>query len=76
MSHLEINEVVLIEYCNIVNNDYQERSRVLYTFVPNNSFGQLLDISPKAFIYFKKILTQNFHIKKYGLMIKVLNHLK
>ena len=46
--HLEITEVVLV-HCNIVNNDYQQDSRVLYTFVPNKSFGQLLDISPKKF---------------------------
>ena len=50
--HLEITEVVLI-HCNIVNNDYQQDSRVLYTFVPNKSFGQLLDISLKHFIYLK-----------------------
>ena len=48
--HLEITEVVLI-HCNIVNNNYQQDSRVLYTFVPNKSFGQLLDISPKNFIF-------------------------
>ena len=42
--HLKITEVVLT-HCNIVNNDYQQDSRVLYTFVPNKSFGQLLDIS-------------------------------
>ena len=42
--HLEIPEVVLV-HCNIVNSDYQQGSRVLYTFVPNKSFGQLLDIS-------------------------------
>ena len=52
MPHLEITEVVLI-HCNIVNSDYQEDSRVLYTFVPNKSFGQLLDISPENFIYLK-----------------------
>ena len=50
--HFKINEVVLI-YCNIVNNDYQQDSRVLYSFVPNKSFGQLLDISPKNFIFLK-----------------------
>ena len=50
--HLEITEVVLI-HCNIVNKDYQQDSRVLYTFVPKKSFGQLLDISPKNFIYLK-----------------------
>ena len=37
--HLEITEVV---HCNIVNNDYQQDSRVLYTFVPNKPFGSLL----------------------------------
>ena len=34
--HLEITDVVLV-HCNIVNNDYQHNSRVLYTFVPNKS---------------------------------------
>ena len=43
--HLEITEVVLV-HCDIVNNDYQQDSRVLYTFVPNKSFGALLNISP------------------------------
>ena len=37
--HLKITEVVLIQY-NVVNNDYQQDSRVLYTFVPNKAFGQ------------------------------------
>ena len=50
--HLEITEVILI-HCNIVNNNYQQDSRVLYTFVPNKSFGQLLDSSQKIFIYLK-----------------------
>ena len=45
MPHLEISEVVLV-HCNIVNNDYQQDSRVLYTFVPNKPFGSLLEISP------------------------------
>ena len=45
VSHLEITEVVLIHF-NFANNDSQQDSRVLYTFVPNKSFGQLLDISP------------------------------
>ena len=49
---LEITEVVLI-HCNIVNNDYQQDSRVLYTFVPNRSFDDLLDISPKNIIFLK-----------------------
>ena len=50
--HLEITEVVLVLY-NIVNNDYQQDSRVLYTFIPNKSFGSLLDISPSNHIFLK-----------------------
>ena len=50
--HLEITEVVLV-HCNMVNNDYQHDSRVLYTFVPNKSFGSLLDISPSKHIFLK-----------------------
>ena len=38
--HLEITEVVLV-HCDVVNNDYQQDSRVLYTFVPNKRFGNL-----------------------------------
>ena len=49
---LEMTEVVLV-YCNIVNNNYQQDSKDLYTFVPNRSFGQLLNVSPKKFIYLK-----------------------
>ena len=43
--HLEITEVVLV-HCNMVSNDYQQDSRVLYTFLPNKPFGSLLEISP------------------------------
>ena len=52
MHHLEITEVVLIQ-CNIVNSDYQQNLIVLYTFVSNKSFGQLLGISSKSFIFSK-----------------------
>ena len=71
LSHLEITEVVLI-HCNIVNTDYQQDSRILYEFVPDKPFGQLLDILPKNVI-FLNTLTQNFHILTYGLLIKILN---
>ena len=47
--HLEITEVVLV-HCNIANNDYQQDSRVLYTFVSNKPFGSLLEISPTNFL--------------------------
>ena len=44
--HLEIVELVLV-HCNLVNNGHQQDSRILYTFVPNKTFGSLLEISPK-----------------------------
>ena len=50
--YLEIKKVVLIR-CNVVNNSYKQNSRVLHTFVPNKSFGQLLDIVvPLQILYF------------------------
>ena len=53
--HLEITEVVLV-HCDIVDNDYQKDSRVLYAnvFVPNELFGRLLEISPANHIFLKK----------------------
>ena len=50
--HLEITEVVLI-HCNIVNNDYQQDSRVLYPSVPNKPFGNILEISSTNHIFLK-----------------------
>ena len=50
--HLETTEVVLV-HCDIVNNDYQKDSRVLYTFVPNKPFGSLLEISLTNHIFVK-----------------------
>ena len=47
LPHLEVTQVILV-HCNIVNNDYQQDSRVLYTLSPNKSFGSLLEISPKS----------------------------
>ena len=58
--HLEITEVVLVQ-CNIVNNDYQQDSRVLYTFVLNKPFGCLLEISPTNRIFLKIFDYKKFH---------------
>ena len=49
--NLEIIEVVLV-HCNI-NNNYQQNSRVLYTFTPDESVGELLHILSKNFIFWK-----------------------
>ena len=56
--HLEVTKVVLA-HCNIVNNDYQQGSRVLYTFVSNKPFGSLLEISP-THRTFKKTFNSEF----------------
>ena len=50
--HLEIVELVLV-HCNLFNNDYQQASRILYTFVPNKTFGSLLEISPTNQVFLK-----------------------
>ena len=50
--HLEVTEAALV-HCNIVNNDYQQDSIVLYTFVPNKPFGSLLEFSPANHIFLK-----------------------
>ena len=52
MLHLEILELVLV-HCNLVNNDYQQDLRILYTFVPNKPFGSLLEISLTNHIFLK-----------------------
>ena len=49
---LENVEVVLV-HCNLVNNSYQQASRVLFTFAPNKQYGQLISISPNSLIFFK-----------------------
>ena len=52
--HLEITEVILVDRYT-VNNDCQQDSRSLYTFVSNKPFDSLLEISPISFIFFKNI---------------------
>ena len=47
---LENAEVVLV-HCNLVNNSYQQASRVLFTFVPNKQYGQLISISLYSLIF-------------------------
>ena len=47
---LENVEVVLV-HCNLVNHNYQQHSRVLFTFVPNKKYGQLVSISPHSLVF-------------------------
>ena len=53
---LENLEVVLV-HCNLVNNAYQQHSRVLFTFVPNKQYGQLISISPHLLVSLKMMNT-------------------
>ena len=62
VSPLVITEVVLANY-DIVSNDYEHKSKVLYTFVPNTSFGQLLDISPSKYVFLKTFHSDSWYIK-------------
>ena len=47
VTKLESVEVVLVR-CNLVKDDYQHTSKVLFSFAPNKQFGQLIDISPHS----------------------------
>ena len=60
--HLEITEIVLIQ-CNIVHNVYQQDSKILCIFVPNKSFGQLLDISPQNFTFLETFNSEYSYIE-------------
>ena len=54
---LENLEVVLV-HCNLVNNAYQQHSRVLFTFVPTKQYDQLISISPESLIFLKTMNTE------------------
>ena len=54
---LESVDLVLM-HCNLVNNDYQKASRVLFTFVPNKSYGQLMTTVPHPLIMLKTVNTE------------------
>ena len=60
--HLEIVELVLV-LGNLVNNDYQQDSRILFTFVPNKSFGSLLEISPTNHVFLKTFNSEFREVK-------------
>ena len=62
MPRIQITEIVLI-HGNIVSNNYQQNSRVMYTFVPNKSFSQLLDTSPENLIFLKPFDSEFPYVK-------------
>ena len=54
---LESVDLVLV-HCNLVNNSYQQASEVLFTFVPNKKYGQLINVSPETLIILKTVNTE------------------
>ena len=60
--HLEIVELVSV-HCNLVNNDYLQDLRILYTFLPNKPFGSLLEMSPTNHIFLKTFNSEFQQIK-------------
>ena len=57
VSRLE-NVVVVLAHSNLVNNSYQQASRVLFTFVPSKQYGQLISISPHSLVFLKTMNTE------------------
>ena len=71
---LESVEVVLV-HCNLVKNDYQHASKVLFSFVWNKKFGQLLNIFPHVFTMMNTINTE-FSSAEVGSQINQVKHLR
>ena len=60
--NLEVVEVILV-HCNLVNDNYQQNSRILYAFVPNKAFSSLLAFSPKNHVFLKTFNSEFQEIK-------------
>ena len=54
---LEVVEVDLVQ-CNLVDNQYQRKSEVLYTFTPNKAYTYLLNVEPSSFLFLKTYNTE------------------
>ena len=53
----EVVEVVLVQ-CNLADNQYQQKSEVLYTFTPNKSYDYLLNVEPSNLVFLKTYNTE------------------
>ena len=60
--HSEIVELVLV-HCNLLNNDYQQDLRILFTSVPNKTFGSFLEISPTNQVFLKTFNSEFQEVK-------------
>ena len=59
---LESVEVVLV-HCNLLKNDHQHSSKVLFSFVPNKQFGQLMNISANSLIIVNIVNTEFYFVE-------------
>ena len=57
VSSLGVVEVVLVQ-CNLVDNQYQRKSKVLYTFTPSKSYAYLLNVEPRNLVFLKTYNTE------------------
>ena len=57
MANLEAAKVVLVQ-CNLVDNQYQQKSEVLYTFTPNKYYAYLLNVEPSNLVFLKSYNTE------------------
>ena len=62
LSKLESVEVVFV-HCNLVKNDYQHTSKVLFSFVSNRQFGQLINISPHSLTMMNTVNTEFSYVE-------------
>ena len=59
---LQSLEVVLM-HCNLVKNDYQHSSKLLFSFIPNKQFGQFINISPPSLTMMNTVNTEFSHVE-------------
>ena len=57
VTSLEVVEVVLVQ-CNLVDNRYQQKSEILYTFMPNKSYAYLSNVEPSNLVFLKTYNTE------------------
>ena len=62
MPKLESVEIVLV-HCNLVKNDYQHYTKVLFSFVPNKKYEQLINISQHALTMMNTVNTEFFSVQ-------------
>ena len=54
---LEVVEIILVQ-CSLADNQYQQKSEVLYSFTPNKSYAYLLNVEPSNLVFLKTCNTE------------------